>query len=39
MNSGLVSTRYAYALLDFAIESGEQEQVYARMKLLAHMFF
>ena len=39
MNSGLVSTRYANALLDFAIELGEQEQVYARMKLLAHLFF
>ena len=39
MNSGLVSTRYANALLDFAIESGEREQVYAKMKLLADLFF
>jgi F-type H+-transporting ATPase subunit delta len=39
MNSGLVSTRYANALLNFAIESGEQEQVYARMKLLSQLFF
>ncbi|MGI6573624.1 MAG: F0F1 ATP synthase subunit delta [Fermentimonas sp.] len=39
MNSGLVSTRYANALLDFAIESGEQERVYAKMKLLADLFF
>lgn len=39
MNSGLVSTRYANALLNFAIESGEHEQVYAKMKLLADLFF
>ncbi len=38
MNSGLVSTRYANALLNFAIESGEEEQVYERMKLLANLF-
>ena len=38
MNSGLVSTRYANALLDYAIEMGEQEEVYARMKVLSAMF-
>ena len=38
MNSGLISTRYAKALLDHAIASGEQQEVYLRMKTLAAMF-
>jgi F-type H+-transporting ATPase subunit delta len=38
MNTGPVSTRYATALLDHAIEKGEQETVYAKMKLLVAVF-
>lgn len=38
MNTGLISTRYAKALLDYAITSGEQQEVYLRMKTLATMF-
>ena len=38
MNTGLISTRYAKALLDHAIASGEQQEVYHRMKTLAAMF-
>ena len=35
MNTGLISTRYASALLDFAIESGQEKEVYGRMKTLS----
>lgn len=38
MNTGLISTRYAKALLEHAIDSGEQQEVYLRMKTLASMF-
>lgn len=38
MNTGPVSTRYATALLDHAVEKGEQEEVYAKMKLLVAVF-
>lgn len=38
MNTGHISTRYATALLDYAIEKGQQEEVYAKMKLLAEVF-
>jgi|SRR5690554_2039435 len=39
MNTGPVSTRYATALLDYAIEKDEQEKVYEKMKLLVGVFF
>lgn len=38
MNTGLISTRYAKALLDHATALGEQEEVYAKVKMLASMF-
>ena len=38
MNTGHISTRYATALLDYAIEKGQHEEVYAKMKLLAEVF-
>lgn len=38
MNSGLISTRYAKALLEHAIDSEEQQLVYRRMQTLAVMF-
>ena len=38
MNLGLISTRYASSLLDYAIESGQQEEVYRSMKTLSEMF-
>ena len=38
MNSGLISTRYARALLEYAAEMGEQEEVYEKMKLLSEIF-
>lgn len=38
MNSGLISTRYARALLEYAAETGEQEEVYEKMKLLSEIF-
>lgn len=38
MNSGLISTRYARALLDYAAEMGEQEEVYEKMKLLSEIY-
>lgn len=38
MNTGLISTRYAKALLDYAIASGQQQEVYARMQTLSSMF-
>lgn len=38
MNSGLVSTRYATALLEYAISNSEQEAVYEKMKLLSELF-
>lgn len=38
MNTGLISTRYATALLDFAIEQNQQEKVYSEIKMLLHMY-
>lgn len=38
MNSGLISSRYTTSLLQYAIDLGQQEEVYARMKLLTEMF-
>lgn len=38
MNTGLISTRYATALLDYAADQGEQEKVYAEVKMLVRMF-
>lgn len=38
MNTGPISTRYATALLDYAIEKGQQEEVYECMKFLASVF-
>ena len=38
MNTGLISTRYAKALLEYSIESREQQEVYERMQTLAAMF-
>ncbi|HBK41966.1 MAG TPA: F0F1 ATP synthase subunit delta, partial [Porphyromonadaceae bacterium] len=38
MNTGLISTRYATALLDFAVEQNLQERVYSEIKTLLHMY-
>ncbi|MCE5204525.1 MAG: F0F1 ATP synthase subunit delta [Porphyromonadaceae bacterium] len=38
MDTGLISTRYASSLLDYAIASGDEKEVYMRMKLLSEMF-
>ena len=38
MNTGLISTRYAGSLLDYAISTGEVMAVYENMKLLSEMF-
>ena len=38
MNSGLISTRYAEALLQYAIILKQEEKVYDRMKILSEMF-
>lgn len=38
MNSGLISSRYTTSLLNYAIDMGQQEEVYARMKILTEMF-
>ncbi|MDR2817081.1 MAG: F0F1 ATP synthase subunit delta, partial [Proteiniphilum sp.] len=38
MNTGLISSRYADALLQYAISLGEQQEVYDRIKLLSKMF-
>jgi len=38
MNTGLISTRYATALLDFAVEQNLQERVYSEIKMLLHMY-
>lgn len=39
MNTGHISTRYATALLDYAIEMGQREEVYASMKVISQVFF
>ncbi|VBB46026.1 ATP synthase subunit delta [uncultured Paludibacter sp.] len=38
MNLGLISVRYATALLDFALESSSQDKVYEEAKTLARSF-
>lgn len=38
MDLGIISTRYAKALLRFAAENGEDEQVYAEMQTLSRTF-
>lgn len=38
MNTGLVSSRYASALLDYAIGLDQQNEAYVQMKMLAEMF-
>lgn len=38
MNLGLISVRYATALLDFALESAFEDKVYEEAKILAHSF-
>lgn len=38
MNTGLISSRYASALLDYAIGLNQQDEVYTRMKVLSEMF-
>ncbi|OFY38780.1 MAG: ATP synthase F1 subunit delta [Bacteroidetes bacterium GWF2_40_14] len=39
MNRGIISTRYAKALLSYALERGREQEVYAQMKQLALSFF
>ena len=38
MDIGIISIRYAKALLRFAIDNKEEERVYAEMETLAHSF-
>ncbi len=38
MDTGLISTRYATALLDYAMELDQQDEVYEQMKVLSQMF-
>ena len=38
MNTGLISSRYADSLLQYAISLGQQEEVYDKIKLLSEMF-
>lgn len=38
MNTGLISTRYATALLDYSIASGQEKEVYGRMKTLSEVY-
>ncbi|SDZ96681.1 F-type H+-transporting ATPase subunit delta [Porphyromonadaceae bacterium KH3R12] len=37
MNTGLISSRYADSLLQYAISLGQQEEVYDKIKLLSEM--
>lgn len=39
MNTGLIPVRYATALLDFAIDSNEQDSVYAEVKIVSQSYF
>ena len=39
MDRGLISTRYARSLLDFAIEEGQHKEVYNNMKTLSDVFW
>lgn len=38
MNTGLISTRYATALLDFAIELNQQKEVYSALKFFLEVY-
>ena len=38
MNTGLISSRYANSLLQYAVSLGQQEEVYENIKLLSEMF-
>ena len=38
MDIGIISSRYARALLSFAIENGEEQRVYAEMQHLSDSF-
>lgn len=38
MNTGLISSRYADSLLQYAISLGQEEEVYDKMKLLSEIF-
>jgi len=38
MNSGLISSRYAYTLLEYAAALGQQEEVYTDMKIFSEIF-
>lgn len=39
MDRGLISTRYARSLLDYAISLDQQDEVYKRMKVLSEVFW
>lgn len=38
MNTGLISSRYAYTLLEYAAASGQQKAVYTAMKIFSELF-
>jgi F-type H+-transporting ATPase subunit delta len=38
MNTGLISSRYAYTLLEYAVASGQQNEVYTAMKIFSELF-
>jgi len=38
MNTGLISSRYADSLLQYAVSLGQEEEVYDKMKLLSEIF-
>lgn len=38
MNSGLISSRYAYTLLEYAVALGQQEEVYTALKIFSELF-
>lgn len=39
MDRGLISTRYARSLLDYATETGQQKEVYESLKTLSEVFW
>jgi len=39
MNRGIISTRYAKALLSYALEKGAEDKIYFKMKQLSRCFF
>lgn len=38
MNTGLISSRYAHTLLEYAVALGQQEEVYTAMKIFSELF-